>query len=89
MAILVVNAQVTKTNESKRVWIKVNVNDLPKIKDDIAKNYVGYTIKEANGGMENKIITYEVVVFKGIAIEVLVYDKEGNFVKKLPWVPEK
>jgi len=88
MAVMVVNAQVTKTTDSTR--IKVNIDALPKaIKDNIAKDYVGYTIKEATGGMENKITTFEVVVVKGIAIEVLVYDKEGIFVKKLPWVPKK
>jgi transcriptional/translational regulatory protein YebC/TACO1 len=88
MAVMVVNAQVTNTTDSTR--LKVNLNDLPKaIKENIAKDYVGYTIKEATIGGENKNINYEVVVAKGIAIEVLVYDKELKFVKTLPWVPKK
>ena len=88
MAVMVVNAQVTNTTDSTRTVVKVA--DLQKaITDNIAKDYVGYTIKEATTVTENNIVTFEVVVVKGTATEVLVFDKEGIFVKKLPPTPIK
>jgi transcriptional/translational regulatory protein YebC/TACO1 len=87
MAVMVANAQVINRSDST---IKVNIDALPKaIKDNIAKDYVGYTIKDAAGSRENNRTTYEVLVAKGVAVEVLVYDNEGKFVKKLPWDPKK
>jgi|ERR1035437_10761524 hypothetical protein len=87
MSVMFVKAQVINTSDST---IKVNVDALPKaIKDNIAKDYVGYTIKDVTGGRENNHTTFEVLVAKGVAIEVLVYDNEGKFVKKFPWVPKK
>jgi hypothetical protein len=101
MAVLAVNAQVIKTPDSKTPDSKVPVTkespmrapvvvaDLQKpITDNIAKDFVGYTIKEATCVTENATITYEVVVVKGTAAETLVYDKDGSFVKKLPPLPE-
>ncbi len=88
MAVLVVNAQVTNTTDSTRTTVKIA--DLQKaITDNIAKDYVGYTIKEATSVTENNIVTYEVVIVKGTATETLVYDKNGVFVKKLPPPPKK
>ena len=87
MAVLAVNAQATKptVTKEKPVSAAVMVADLQKtITDSIAKNYVGYTIKEATSVTANSIVTYEVVVVKGIATETLVYDNNGVFVKKLP-----
>jgi len=87
MAVLAVNAQATKptVTKEKPVRAAVMVADLQKtITDSIAKNYVGYTIKEATSVTANSIVTYEVVVVKGIATETLVYDNNGVFVKKLP-----
>ena len=92
MAVMVVNAQVTKTTVTKEKSARttIKVADLQKaITDNIAKDYVGYTIKEATSVTANNIVTFEVVVVKGTATEVLVYDKEGIFVKKLPPVPKK
>lgn len=91
MAVLVVNAQATKTTvtKEKQTRTAVMVADLQKaITDNIAKDYVGYTVKEATKVTEEGVVTFEVVVVKDTATETLVYDKDGAFVKKLP-PPEK
>ena len=88
MAVMVVNAQTTtKTTVTKEKSVRavVLVADLQKpITDNIAKDYIGYTIKEAASVTANNVVTYEVVVVKGTTTETLVYDKDGQFVKKLP-----
>ena len=62
----------------------VKTADLPKpITDSIAKDYAGYSIKEANSVKLNNTMTYEVVLSKGTDSMTLVYDKDGNFLKKL------
>jgi hypothetical protein len=77
MAVLVANAQITK--------VQVKASDLPKaITDNIAKNYTGYTVKEATKVTENKVVTYDVMIHKGTAMETLVYDKDGKFLRKMP-----
>jgi len=76
MAVLVANAQITK--------VQVKPADLPKaITDNIAKNYVGYAIKEATKITENKVVSYDVMIHKGTAMETLVYDKDGKFLRKM------
>jgi hypothetical protein len=88
MTVMAVNAQVINTADSTRMVVKVA--DLQKaITDNIAKDYVGYTIKEATSVTENNIVTFEVVIVKGTATETLIYDKNGVFVKKLPPPPKK
>jgi Protein of unknown function (DUF2874). len=92
MAVLAVNAQATKTTDTKEKGIRtpVMVADLQKpITDNIAKDYVGYTIKEATSVTKNNIVTYHVVIVKDATTTTLVYDKDGVFVKKLPTTPEK
>jgi len=92
MAVLAVNAQTTITTITKEIQVRdtVIVVDLPKtITDNIAMDYVGYTIKEATKVTENKIVTYEVVVVKEDETETLVYDNDGKFIKKLLPVPVK
>lgn len=80
MAVLVVNAQATRT--------VVKVADLQKvITDNITKDYAGYTIKDATKVTLNNVVTYEVVVVKGTLSEMLVYDKDGKFIEKMA-VPE-
>jgi hypothetical protein len=75
MAAMVVNAQTTRT--------AVKVVDLQKaITDNVAKDYVGFTIKNAVKVTTNNVVTYDVVVSKGTTTETLVYDKDGKFVKK-------
>ena len=79
MGALVVNAQRTA----------VKVVELQKaITDNVAKDYVGFTIKEATKVVENDFVTYEVVVAKGTTQETvlyytLFYDKDGKFLKKV------
>ena len=87
MAVLEVNAQATKTTvtNAKSTRTTVKVAELQKaITDNIAKDYVGYTIKEATSITEKNTVTYDVVIVKGTSTETLVYDKDGTFVKKLP-----
>ncbi len=92
MAVVAVNAQAAKTTvvKEKPVRAVVMVADLQQaITDNIAKDFVGYTIKEAASVTLKDVVTYEVVVTKGIATETLVYDKDGKFLKKLPPVMKK
>ena len=90
MAVLVVNAQETKTSVTKEKPLRtvVLVADLQKtITDNIAKDYAGFTIKEAKSVTKNNIMTYHVAIVKGTTTETLVYDKAGMFLKKLPQKP--
>lgn len=74
MGALVVNAQKTP----------VKVADLQKaITDNIAKDYVGFTIKEATKVVEKNVTTFDVVVVKGTTQETLCYDSNGKFLKKM------
>jgi hypothetical protein len=74
MGALVVNAQRTP----------VKVADLQKsITDNIAKDYVGFTIKEATKVVEKNVVTFDVVVVKGTTQETLCYDSTGKFLKKM------
>jgi hypothetical protein len=87
MSVLVVEAQATKTTvtNAKSTRATVKVDDLQKaIKDNIATDYVGFTIKEATSVTTNNSVTYHVVIVKGTNTETLVYDKDGKFVKKIP-----
>jgi hypothetical protein len=92
MAVLAVNAQTTKTTDTKEKGVRtpVMVADLQKpITDNIATDYEGYTIKEAVSVTKNSVMTYHVVIVKDTTTMTLVYDKDGVFVKKLPTTPEK
>lgn len=92
MAVLAVNAQIPVTTTTKVTPVRTSilVADLQKdITDNIATDYVGYTIKEAAKVVENDIVTYEVVVVNETATETLVYDKDGKFLKKLVPTPVK
>jgi hypothetical protein len=93
MGVLVVNAQMdttktmsTKTTMSTQQAVRTPVKpaDLLKpITDNVAKDYAGYSVKEATSVKANNTVTYEVVLFKGVESVTLVYDKDGNFLKKL------
>jgi hypothetical protein len=68
--------------EAQRTPVKVA--DLQKsIIDNINKDYVGFTIKDATKVVENNVITYDVVIAKGTKQETLCYDKDGMFLKKM------
>jgi hypothetical protein len=74
MTALAVNAQRTP----------VKVTDLNKaITDNVAKDFAGFTIKEATKVVTNNVTNYEVLVVKGNVKETLLYDKDGKFVKKV------
>jgi len=74
MGAIVVNAQTTP----------VKVADLQKsITDNIAKDYVGFTIKDATKVVEKNVVTYNVVITKGTTQETLCYDSTGKFLKKM------
>ena len=91
MAALAVNAQATKTTvtNAKSTRTTVKVAELQKnITDNIAKDYAGFTIKEASSLTSKTSVTYDVVITKGAITETLVYDKDGVFVKKLPPVAQ-
>jgi hypothetical protein len=85
MSVLMVNAQVDTTHKvmnTKQTTVKVA--DLPRsITESIAKEYPGYTVKEATTKMESNALSYLIVVSNGTATETLVYDKDGKFLKKL------
>jgi hypothetical protein len=96
VAALVVNAQqdTVKTTKTKStttiaapqqgVRATVKVADLMKpIADNVAKDYAGYTVKEATSVTLDNVVTYEILISKGTATETLLYDKDGKFLKKL------
>lgn len=91
MSALVINAQTTTTKTTKSTTTQtaktartpVKVADLPKaITDNVAKDYAGFTIKDASSVTANNATTYHVVVTKGTKNETLVYDSNGTLVKK-------
>jgi curli biogenesis system outer membrane secretion channel CsgG len=90
MAALVVNAQTQATTTQVKPTITVvKIADLPKaITDNVAKDYAGFTIKDATCTNTNNVLTYDVVIVKETTTETLVYDKDGKFIKKLPPPPE-
>jgi hypothetical protein len=76
LVVLALNAQISK--------VTVKVADLPKaIAENVAKNYAGFTIKEATKVTENNVVTYDVKINKGTTTETLVYDKDGKFLRKM------
>jgi hypothetical protein len=84
MSVLVINAQATKTTETKEqsIHTTIKAGDLPKaITDNIAKDYAGFTIKEASTVTKNNVMTYHVVIVNNTIKETVVYDKDGKFVK--------
>jgi uncharacterized membrane protein YkoI len=93
MAVIAVNAQTSPSADSKEKPVRtmIQVADLQKtITDNVAKEFVGYTIKEATSVTENGNLTYEVVIVKDANTQTLVYDKNGVLVKNVvPVVPEK
>jgi CRISPR/Cas system type I-B associated protein Csh2 (Cas7 group RAMP superfamily) len=92
MAVITVNAQEVKTSVTKAKTVRATVElaDLQKaITDNIAKDYIGFTVKEAASLTTDKVVTYEVVVFKGTLLETLLYDKDGVFLSKKPPTPVK
>ena len=76
VAVLAVNAQVSH--------VTIKAADLPRsITDNVARNYTGFTIKEAQKVTEKNIVSYNVMINKGTTSETLVYDKDGKFLRKM------
>ncbi len=60
----------------------IKVTDLQKsITDQIAKDYAGYTIKNAYKMDKNKVVTYDVNVVKGTQTLCLAFDQSGKFLR--------
>jgi hypothetical protein len=79
---LISTMTIVSTQQAEKTPVKPA--DLPKpITDNIAKDYAGYSIKEASSVKMNDTMTYEVVLSKGTESFTLVYDKDGNFLKKM------
>ena len=97
LSALIVNAQqdtcktsnktkstATTMSNDKAIRTTIKISELQKaITDNVAKDYIGFTIKEATSVSLESVITYEVVIVKGTTSETLVYDNEGKFVQKL------
>ncbi len=74
LAVLFVNAQ-SRT--------EVKVADLNKaITENVAKDHAGFAIKDAYKCDNKGVATFEVKVAKGNEESILVYDKDGKFIKK-------
>jgi hypothetical protein len=76
MSMVAINAQ-TRT--------AVKVADLPKaITDNLSTAHQGWTAAEAFKVDTKGVMTYEVLAKKGTSESMLVYDKDGKFLKTEP-----
>lgn len=98
MIIVTVNAQggakdrvtfnVSSSLLSSPQNVSVPAEELPKaITDNVAKEHSGFTIKEAKWDwstslVPNNIFVYEVTITDGKKDEVLLFNKDGKFLKK-------
>ena len=86
MSVMGLNAQTTKTttkSEKSSHSATINVADLPKsVTDNVAKDYPGFTIKEAKSKTGKSGLDYVVSISKGTDNETIIYYKNGKFVKK-------
>jgi len=82
---VVMNAQAqTPTAKSSSAPVSIKISDLPKsISENIAKSYIGYTIKEAFSLINAGKTEYKVIISKGNMNDTLLYDANGNFIKKM------
>ncbi len=63
----------------------VKVNDLPKaVSDNIASQHQGWNAIDAYKVDTKGVMTYEVTAKKGNSETVLVYDKDGKYLKMEP-----
>jgi hypothetical protein len=76
MSMVAMNAQ-TRT--------AVKVNDLPKaITENLSSQHQGWTASEAFKIDTKGVMTYEVLAKKGSSETMLVYDKDGKYLKMEP-----
>jgi archaellum component FlaG (FlaF/FlaG flagellin family) len=74
MALITVNAQRSS----------LKVTDLPKtVTDYVTKDFAGYTISNAVKVVTDNVTNYEVTVIKGTTKDILSFDNNGKFLKKL------
>lgn len=85
LSAVVMNAQVqSPTAKNNSAPGSIKISELPKaITDNIAKSYAGYTIKEAFTIMQEGKKDFKVIINKGTINETLLYDPQGNFIKKM------
>ena len=85
MSVLIVSGQVDTTKkEMKPKATTVKGADLPRaITDNIARDYPGFTVKEASSATMDNALHYHVVIAKGTETETLMFDRDGKFLKKL------
>ncbi len=80
MLLFVIALGVTAINAQTRTAVKVA--DLPKaITDNIATAHKGYAAQEAFKVDTKGVMSYEVVVKDAKTEKILVYDKDGKFLK--------
>lgn len=83
-----VTFNVSSSLLSNPVYVNVPAAELPKaITDNVSKEHAGFTIKEAKWDwsttrVPGNIFIYEVVITDGKKDEVLLYNKDGKFLKK-------
>jgi hypothetical protein len=83
MLLFVIALSVMAVNAQTRTAVKVA--DLPKaITDNIATAHKGFTAMDAFKVDTKGVMTYEVTVKDAKTEKVLVYDKDGKFVKAEP-----
>ena len=76
MAAVIINAQTQRTS--------IEVSALPaSIPAYITKDYSGFAIKSAAKIVKDNKADYEAVISKGTTQETLLFDANGNFVRKL------
>jgi archaellum component FlaG (FlaF/FlaG flagellin family) len=74
MAVIAVNAQRTS----------LKVTDLPKtVTDYVTKDFAGFAISDATKVVAANVTTYEVTVVKGTTKDILSFDSNGKFLKKV------
>lgn len=62
---------------------EIDVKDLPKsISEFVSKSMTGFSIDKAFKVVEKGTQLYNVIVKKGDVSNTLVFDKDGNFIKK-------
>jgi hypothetical protein len=83
MSIVIANAQPKAPARTKSNNVPVKITDLPKaITENVAKDFAGFSIKDANLVEREGVSHYIVDISKGATTETLVYDKDGKFIKK-------
>jgi len=72
---------VNKVEPAKKSEVKIE--DLKKeIKENVAKDFAGFTINKAIKVDDNGVVTYHIYIAKENEKINLLYDKDGKFIKK-------